>query len=154
MSKEKEEKEKDGDEDEEAEVVDGKEEGVNGEGEGNGNVEGEGDLVEVVDQESEEKLEDDGGELEKKGRKREKVKGPVFDPKANYHWKSCSTRSKHNYIPCIDMEVGSGRVQQYRHRERSCPRSPPMCLVPLPPDGYDPPVHWPESKEKVGVFVM
>ncbi|XP_050363706.1 probable methyltransferase PMT28 isoform X2 [Argentina anserina] len=148
LSKEKEEKE--GDEEEEAEVVDGKEEGLNGEGDqGNENVEGEGDLVEGLDQEAEEKLEDDDGESEIKGKKSVKVKGPVFDPKASYHWKSCSTRSKHNYIPCIDMEAGSGRVQQYRHTERSCPRSQPMCLVPLPPDGYDPPVHWPESKEKI-----
>ncbi|KAL6207427.1 hypothetical protein ACLB2K_018385 [Fragaria x ananassa] len=145
------EKEKKEDEDEEAEVVDGslKEEGLDGEGEGNVNEEEEVDLIEGVDEESEEKLEDDGGESEKKGKKRDKVKGPVFDPKANYHWKSCSVRSKHNYIPCIDIEVGSGRVQQYRHTERSCPRAPPMCLVPLPPDGYHPPVHWPESKEKI-----
>lgn len=146
----------DGDEDEVRQVADGKEEALDGEGEANGNTEGEGDLIELLDQESdsEEKLDDDGGESERKGKKRYKNKGPLFDPKAHYHWKSCSTRSKHNYIPCIDIEIGSGRLQQYRHTERSCPRSPPMCLVPLPPDGYNPPVHWPESKEKVYMPVV
>ncbi|KAM1223640.1 hypothetical protein ACFX10_042481 [Malus domestica] len=136
--------------DEEKEVVDGKEEALSDEGEGNGEAGGEGDnLMETADQESEEvKLDDDGGESEKKGKKRYKMKGPLFDPKAHYSWKQCSTRSKHNYIPCIDMEVVSGRLQ-YRHTERSCPKAEPMCLVPLPRDGYGLPVPWPESKEKI-----
>ncbi|TQD88805.1 hypothetical protein C1H46_025694 [Malus baccata] len=136
--------------DEEKEVVDGKEEALSDEGEGNGEAGGEGDnLMETADQDSEEvKLDDDGGESEKKGKKRYKMKGPLFDPKAHYSWKQCSTRSKHNYIPCIDMEVVSGRLQ-YRHTERSCPKAEPMCLVPLPRDGYGLPVPWPESKEKI-----
>ncbi|TQD90128.1 hypothetical protein C1H46_024292 [Malus baccata] len=136
--------------DEEKEVVDGKEEALGDESEGNGEAGGEGDnLMEMMDKESEEvKLEDDGGESEKRGKKKYKMKGPLFDPKAHYSWKQCSTRSKHNYIPCIDMEVGSGRLQ-YRHTERSCPKVEPMCLVPLPRDGYGPPVPWPESKEKI-----
>ncbi|KAJ4836614.1 hypothetical protein Tsubulata_027536 [Turnera subulata] len=133
----------------EGEVVDGREEANDGETEGNGDNEGDGDLVETVDQENVEKVEDEsGGGLPSTGKKR-KVKGPVFDPKAHYSWKLCSTRSKHNYIPCIDMESGSVRVQSYRHTERSCPKAPPMCLVPLPIDGYGPPVPWPESKLKI-----
>ncbi|CAB4265733.1 unnamed protein product [Prunus armeniaca] len=142
------EKEKE-DEDEEREVVDGKEEALNDEGEVNGEeTGGEGALIVSLDQESEEKLEDDGGESEERGKKRYKIKGPLFDPKAHYHWKLCSTRSKHNYIPCIDMEITTGRLQ-YRHTERSCPRTEPMCLVPLPRDGYGRPVPWPDSKVKI-----
>ncbi|GFP98436.1 probable methyltransferase pmt28 [Phtheirospermum japonicum] len=37
----------------------------------------------------------------------------------------------------------------YRHHERSCPKSGLVCLVPLPRDGYEAPVQWPESKLKV-----
>ncbi|XVF36109.1 hypothetical protein REPUB_Repub19eG0030000 [Reevesia pubescens] len=130
-------------EDEEV-VVEGKEKGLDGEGEENGETEGDDDLEldESVDQESKEKVEN-----ENEGKKR-KIKGPVFDPKAHYSWKLCSTRSKHNYIPCIDVESGFTR-QSYRHRERSCPKAPPMCFVPLPHDGYDSPVRWPESKLKI-----
>ena len=81
--------------------------------------------------------------------KKQKFKGPLFDPKGEYSWKMCSTRSKHSYIPCIDIEVASKRVQSYRHHERSCPKNAVMCLVPLPHDGYETPVNWPESREKV-----
>lgn len=52
-------------------------------------------------------------------------------------------------IPCIDFESASGKLQNYRHHERSCPKAPQMCLVPLPPGGYETPVSWPESKSKV-----
>lgn len=131
---------------EQEEEVGGKEEGLVGEDEENEDKEGESDLIEPVDQESEDKLEDGSGESRKMGRKK-KIKGPLFDPKAHHTWKLCSTRSKHNYIPCIDIE--GGRLQSYRHRVRSCPRTPVMCLVPLPRDGYESPVHWPESKLKV-----
>ncbi|KAE8100229.1 hypothetical protein FH972_018151 [Carpinus fangiana] len=75
--------------------------------------------------------------------------GPLFDPKSHYTWKLCSTRSKHNYIPCIDIESGTGKLQSYRHTERSCPRTPLMCLVPLIHGGYALPVRWPESKLKI-----
>ncbi|KAL5558051.1 hypothetical protein UlMin_034262 [Ulmus minor] len=131
---------------EEREVVDGKEEGLELDREG---AEGEDGLVEPGDQESEGKLEDDGGESRNGGKKQKKMKGPVFDPKAHYSWKLCNTKSKHNYIPCIDFEVSSTKLQTYRHTERSCPRTPTMCLVPLPRDGYESPVRWPESKLKV-----
>ncbi|EPS70327.1 hypothetical protein M569_04431 [Genlisea aurea] len=85
---------------------------------------------------------------EKKQKKSEV--SPLFDPKAKYNWKLCNTRSKHNYIPCIDIENGGiMKIQSYRHHERSCPRSDVMCLVPLPHDGYGTPVRWPESKTKI-----
>ncbi|CAK7349294.1 unnamed protein product [Dovyalis caffra] len=136
-------------EEEGGEVVEGKEDANDGEStEGNGDIEGDGDLIENVDQESVEKVEDENGGSKSSGKKR-KIKGPVFDPKAHYSWRLCSTRSKHNYMPCIDIESGTGRLQSYRHTERSCPKTPPMCLVPLPRDGYGTPVHWPESKLKV-----
>ncbi|KAF5468474.1 hypothetical protein F2P56_012622 [Juglans regia] len=133
-------------EQEEVEVLDGKEEGPDGEGEENGDKEGDSDLVEPVDTESDEKLEDGSGESRNSGRKK-KIRGPLFDPKAHYTWKLCNTKSKHNYIPCIDIE--SGKLQSYRHRERSCPRAPLMCLVPLTHGGYGLPVRWPESKMKI-----
>lgn len=148
--KEEEDSEKEKDEgDEEREVVDGKEEGLDREGEASEDGEGEGGLVETVDQENEGNLESDDGESKKGGKKKIKFKGPLFDPKMHYNWKLCSTRSKHNYIPCIDYETSSWRLQSYRHTERSCPKTPIMCLVPLPRDGYEVPVRWPESKEKV-----
>ncbi|KAK3038110.1 hypothetical protein RJ639_029564 [Escallonia herrerae] len=109
-------------------------------------VQGNGD----VDQEVEgvEKEEDGSSESRSRGKKRKEL-GPLFDPKAHHTWRSCSTRSKHNYIPCIDIESVSKRLQSYRHRERSCPKMPVMCLVPLPPEGYGTPVSWPESKIKI-----
>ncbi|XP_019094419.1 PREDICTED: probable methyltransferase PMT28 [Camelina sativa] len=113
------------------------------EGESDGNAD---DSSASVDEEVEEKNEEvTVNEISKK-RKR---KGPVFDPKAEYIWRLCNTRSKHNYMPCIDNDGLIGRLQSYRHRERSCPKKPVMCLVPLPHDGYDPPVSWPESKSKI-----
>ncbi|XP_021900655.1 probable methyltransferase PMT28 [Carica papaya] len=136
-------------EEEEEEVVDGKEvsEGE-GEGEVNGDGERDDNIAESVDQETVERGEEETGGSKSTVKKRT-VKGPVFDSKAHYSWKLCSTRSKQNYIPCIDNEGGIARLQSYRHRERSCPREPPMCLVPLPHDGYSSPVHWPESKWKI-----
>lgn len=135
-------------EEEEGEVVDGREEATDGQIEGNGDVEGEGGLIEKVDQEVSEKV-DDGSNGSKSTGKKRKINGPLFDPKAHYSWRLCSTRSKHNYIPCIDIESGTGRLQSYRHTERSCPIKPPMCLVPLPHESYGSPVRWPESKLKI-----
>ncbi|CAI9116755.1 OLC1v1017993C4 [Oldenlandia corymbosa var. corymbosa] len=128
---------------------DSNEEGqVEGEAEnGEGTEEGGSDLSDTldVDEENVEKLEDDSANSKKK----KKNLGPLFDPNAQYAWKLCSTRSKHNYIPCIDIEGGIGRLQGYRHHERSCPKTSVMCLVPLPHDGYGTPVTWPESKLKI-----
>nr|GMD99323.1 probable methyltransferase PMT28 [Ipomoea batatas] len=96
-----------------------------------------------LDQEPQEKVDDNGGS------KKIKKLGPLFDPKPHYTWQSCNTRSKHNYIPCIDIESAARKVQSYRHHERSCPKAHQLCLVPLPPDGYETPVSWPESMSKI-----
>ncbi|XP_047322435.1 probable methyltransferase PMT28 [Impatiens glandulifera] len=116
---------------------------------GDGDVNGDGEpvAIESVDQEEEEEEDD---ESKTKLNKKKKKLGPLFDQRAHYTWKLCNTRSKHNYIPCIDIESSSGKLQIYRHHERSCPKSsPPMCLVPLPRQGYNTPVSWPESKSKI-----
>ncbi|KAL0553493.1 hypothetical protein IC582_007388 [Cucumis melo] len=126
-----------GNEEEEQEVVDGQEGELKDD-----EAETEGDLGES-DQEPEDRIEP------KDTGKKFKRKGPLFDPNARYSWKLCRARSKYNYIPCIDIESGVGRQQGYRHRERSCPKAPPLCVVPLPPSGYRPPVHWPESNSKI-----
>lgn len=120
-----------------------KEEGLDHESEVDldSDVVGGDDSAESVDEDSE-----ISEELKKT--KKGKVKGPLFESNVNYRWKMCNTRSKHNYIPCIDIEVGGGKVQ-YRHTERSCPRMPFTCMVPLPLEGYDSPVPWPESKMKI-----
>ncbi|KAH9758697.1 hypothetical protein WN944_008718 [Citrus x changshan-huyou] len=139
---------KEDEEEQEQEVVDGKEEESVSESEVNGETEGDVDLVQQENEQSVVTVEGESGRSRSTGKKR-KVKGPVFDPKAHYSWKLCSTRSKHNYIPCIDNESGFGKFQSYRHTERSCPRSPLMCLVPLPHAGYGSPVSWPDSKLKI-----
>lgn len=116
---------------------------------GDEDVEIDGETVEdLAGKESpEEKMEDENNGLKTKG-KTKKTAGSLFDSRVHYTWKSCNVRSKYNYIPCIDIERATGKQQSYRHGERSCPRTPPMCLVPLPA-GYASPVHWPESKMKV-----
>nr|XP_043607848.1 probable methyltransferase PMT28 [Erigeron canadensis] len=130
---------------EEVEAENEKENEVEGETEEGENVV-DGELVNAeVDVDQVDEIDDSNG---KRGKKR-KFKGPLFDPKAVYSWKMCSTRSKHNYIPCIDIEVASKRIQSYRHHERSCPKNPLMCLVPLPHEGYETPVSWPKSREKI-----
>ncbi|KAK4429252.1 putative methyltransferase PMT28 [Sesamum alatum] len=135
----KEKEENEGNDDKEGEDVDS-------DGNANETVERDVDLISTDDLDQEDVDEDDGGS---RGRKKKKKLGPVFDPKVQYAWKLCNTRSKHNYIPCIDIESATGRLQSYRHHERSCPRSAVMCLVPLPHDGYGDPVRWPESKTKI-----
>ncbi|KAL0325741.1 UNVERIFIED_CONTAM: putative methyltransferase PMT28 [Sesamum radiatum] len=87
------------------------------------------DLINTDDLDQEAVDEDDGGS---RNRRKKKKLGPLFDPKVQYTWKLCNTRSKHNYIPCIDIETATGRLQSYRHHERSCPRSAVMCLFPFP----------------------
>ncbi|XP_052202191.1 probable methyltransferase PMT28 isoform X2 [Diospyros lotus] len=144
-------KDQEGEQEEEVEENETEEKAADGE-EGKGNEDLEEDAESLaaddVNLEPVEKVDDEGGGLKGTGKKR-KIKGPLFDPKAHYTWKLCSTRSKHNYIPCIDIESASGRLQSYRHHERSCPRTSPMCLVPLPPEGYATPFSWPESKSKI-----
>lgn len=109
-------------------------------------AEGDPDLVNAENLDQETLNEEVESSVKKK---KNKNLGPLFDPKASYTWKLCNTRSKYNYIPCIDIESGTGKIQSYRHHERSCPRSAVMCLVPLPRDGYGKPEHWPESKMKI-----
>lgn len=150
---EEKEKEKDKDKDkekgEEEVEVEGEEEKVDREVDVDVDVDGgtSNDLIESVDQDSE--MLEDGGMEELRKTTKGKLKGPLFDPNASYRWKLCSVRSKHNYIPCIDFEVGGGKIPSYRHTERSCPRTPLMCLVPLPHEGYGSPLPWPESKLKI-----
>ena len=137
--------------DEGEQELEAKEEGLDRDGEEGVDVDmvgGGNDLAESLDQDSE-LLEDGGEDVEEQKTSKLKMKGPLFDPNASYKWKVCSARSKHNYIPCIDIEVGGGKVQSHRHTERSCPRVPVMCLVPLPHRGYGYPLPWPESKLKV-----
>nr|XP_009594151.2 uncharacterized LOC104090695 isoform X1 [Nicotiana tomentosiformis] len=144
---------------EEEEVGNGKEkeetetnkEDEEGGGDDNEEREGNGELTnsEQLDQEVAEKVEDEDEKSRDTEKKMKKNLGPIFDPKAHYTWNFCSTRSKHNYIPCIDIESVSGKLRNFRHHERSCPKAPQMCLVPLPPDGYETPVSWPESKSKI-----
>ncbi|KAK3149190.1 hypothetical protein QOZ80_3AG0214120 [Eleusine coracana subsp. coracana] len=69
---------------------------------------------------------------------------PLFSSSAHYHWKQCSAKSGHHFVPCVDFD-GDG---SQRHHERSCPRSPVTCLVSLPKE-YKPPAPWPERKDKV-----
>lgn len=90
--------------------------------------------------------EDDSSSKKKRKKKRIKSTAPLFDPKAEYDWKLCPGRNKHNYIPCVDTEAAG---TSHRHHERTCPRRGPLiCLVPLP-DGYAAPVPWPESRSRV-----
>ncbi|XP_058081909.1 probable methyltransferase PMT28 isoform X2 [Magnolia sinica] len=112
-----------------------------------GDVEGDADPNALADEERTEKMQDEIVSSKRTGKKK-KIVGPLFDSRAHYTWKLCSVRSKHNYIPCIDVEGNIGRPQSYRHRERSCPKTPPMCLVSLP-EGYGTPVPWPDSKSKI-----
>ncbi|CAH9078128.1 unnamed protein product [Cuscuta epithymum] len=104
---------------------------------------GNGEDVKEEDEEEEE-----GGGA---GKKNKKLVGTLFGPNAHYSWELCNTRSKHNFIPCIDIdESGGGKVKRYRrHPERNCRRANQMCLVSLPPYGYQTPVGWPESMSKI-----
>lgn len=143
-------------------VVDGKEEVVQGETEteteekrvrNEDDVDEDPDLEDVKMSDKEEEEEEDGETQSRGGKgKMKKHLGPLFDPKAHYSWNLCNVRSKHNYIPCIDIESPTGKIQRYRHLERSCPSTSPMCLVPLPPDGYGSngtTLSWPETQTKV-----
>ncbi|KAE8712672.1 hypothetical protein F3Y22_tig00110239pilonHSYRG00386 [Hibiscus syriacus] len=103
-------------------VVDGNEEGLDGEEE-KGEIEGDADLVESVEQEPEEMVE-------------KRMMGRRERSKAGFQ--------------IADQKFDSGcDIAGYGHRERTCPKAPPMCLVPLSHDGNDSPVHWPESKLKI-----
>ncbi|KAF6136271.1 hypothetical protein GIB67_042756 [Kingdonia uniflora] len=142
---ESEQEESDGRKEGEDEVGEDKEGEGERDGENNEEIEGDGNLNALEEEEPLEKIEH---ETRTTGKKRKKL-GPLFEKRTHYSWKICSVRSKHNYIPCIDIERATQKLQSYRHHERSCPKTPPMCLVSLPPKGYEIPVHWPESKSKI-----
>lgn len=93
----------------------------------------------VVNSEEEEETDDNH-----KQNKKLKNLGPLFDSKAQYEWKLCGGKIKHNFVPCVDMEQAA-----VRHHERSCPRHPLTCLVPLPQGYVTPIVPWPESQFKI-----
>ncbi|XP_023756612.1 probable methyltransferase PMT26 isoform X1 [Lactuca sativa] len=68
-----------------------------------------------------------------------------------FDWKVCNVSAGSDFIPCLDnLEAIKGlpTTKHYEHRERHCPQDPPTCLVPLP-QGYQHPIHWPESREKI-----
>ncbi|KZV41859.1 hypothetical protein F511_36591 [Dorcoceras hygrometricum] len=74
-----------------------------------------------------------------------------LENKKNYHWKLCNTSAGPDYIPCLDNWAVIRKLpstKHYEHRERHCPDNPPTCLVPLP-DGYQYPIEWPTSREKI-----
>ncbi|KQK12966.1 hypothetical protein BRADI_1g07110v3 [Brachypodium distachyon] len=101
--------------------------------------------LDLVDESSELDGDEEDPEAAKRNPSKEKKKLPhLFSPAAHYHWKQCSAKSGHHYIPCVDFDADGSQ----RHHERSCPRSPVTCLVSLPKE-YKPPVPWPERKEKV-----
>lgn len=110
------------------------------------------DIEDGVEVNPEVNAEDEDGEEQKKGKKKKKRKilGPLFDPSAEYDWKLCAGSNKQNFVPCIDMEGGGAR----RHHERSCPRHPLTCLVPLPQEYRTPVVPWPESRSKVDALLI
>lgn len=132
----------------EDEVDEDKDEVVDHEGDTNVEKEEDGDSNALDGEEPAEKTEDENVDSQSVEKKKKKL-GPVFNLQAHYNWKLCSVRSKHNYIPCIDVESSTGKLRLYRHHERSCPKATPMCLVSLPPKGYDSPVPWPDSKFKI-----
>ncbi|XP_073136961.1 probable methyltransferase PMT26 [Henckelia pumila] len=68
-----------------------------------------------------------------------------------YSWKLCNTTSGPDFIPCLDNWAVIRKLpstKHYEHRERHCPDNPPTCLVPVP-EGYQPPIEWPTSREKI-----
>uniref|UniRef100_A0A5B6Z223 Putative methyltransferase PMT26 n=1 Tax=Davidia involucrata TaxID=16924 RepID=A0A5B6Z223_DAVIN len=73
------------------------------------------------------------------------------DQQLGYSWKLCNVTAGPDYIPCLDnlQAIRSLRTtKHYEHRERHCPEEPPTCLVPLP-EGYQRPIEWPISREKI-----
>lgn len=70
-----------------------------------------------------------------------------------YNWKLCNVTAGPDFIPCLDNLKAIKNLpstKHYEHRERQCPKEPPTCLVPLP-EGYQRPIEWPKSREKVDI---
>ncbi|KAI3770874.1 hypothetical protein L6452_02022 [Arctium lappa] len=73
------------------------------------------------------------------------------EPNIGYQWKLCNVTSGSDFIPCLDNLKAIKSLQttnHYEHRERHCPLDPPTCLVSLP-EGYQRPIQWPTSRQKV-----
>ncbi|KAM7523498.1 hypothetical protein LguiA_013400 [Lonicera macranthoides] len=73
------------------------------------------------------------------------------EEQTGYSWKLCNVTAGSDYIPCLDnLQAirGLRSTKHYEHRERHCPENPPTCLVPLP-EGYQRPIEWPTSREKI-----
>ncbi|CAN4105519.1 unnamed protein product [Withania somnifera] len=82
---------------------------------------------------------------------KEMQKSSGSDKENSYIWKLCNSTAGPDYIPCLDnLEAirNLRSTKHYEHRERHCPDKPPTCLVPLP-EGYQRPVEWPTSREKI-----
>jgi hypothetical protein len=74
----------------------------------------------------------------------------------SYSWKLCNSSAATDYIPCLDNDEAIKKLRStkhYEHRERHCPEEPPTCLVPLP-EGYNCPIEWPQSRDKVILFIL
>ncbi|KAH6791369.1 S-adenosyl-L-methionine-dependent methyltransferases superfamily protein [Perilla frutescens var. frutescens] len=82
---------------------------------------------------------------------KEAQKSSESEEQSKYSWKLCKTTAGPDYIPCLDNLQAIRKLsstKHYEHRERHCPENPPTCLVPLP-EGYQRPIEWPTSREKI-----
>nr|GMC65615.1 probable methyltransferase PMT26 [Ipomoea batatas] len=82
---------------------------------------------------------------------KEAQKSSESDKESGHSWKLCNVTAGPDYIPCLDnLEAirNLKSTKHYEHRERHCPDDPPTCLVPLP-QGYQTPIKWPTSRDKV-----
>ncbi|CAH9071042.1 unnamed protein product [Cuscuta epithymum] len=85
--------------------------------------------------------------------KNEKLAESSFDlaKEKEYTWKLCNVTAGPDFIPCLDNIEAIKNLKStmhYEHRERHCPNNPPSCLIPLP-EGYQRPIKWPTSREKI-----
>ncbi|GJS91738.1 probable methyltransferase PMT26 [Tanacetum coccineum] len=75
---------------------------------------------------------------------------------SSHNWKPCNVSAGSDFIPCLDnLEAIKSlpTTMHYEHRERHCPQDAPTCLVPMP-KGYQRPIQWPTSREKVFWFLQ
>ncbi|CAH9092176.1 unnamed protein product [Cuscuta epithymum] len=82
---------------------------------------------------------------------KEAKKSSGSDKDNGYIWKLCNVTAGPDFIPCLDnLEAIKNlrSTKHYEHRERHCPNPPPTCLVSLP-KGYQPPIKWPTSRDKI-----
>ncbi|CAH2080557.1 unnamed protein product [Thlaspi arvense] len=82
---------------------------------------------------------------------KEAQSSPEAKDQSGFNWKICNATAGYDFIPCLDNLRAIKHLKttkHYEHRERHCPDDPPTCLVPLP-EGYQRPVEWPTSREKI-----